>query len=1165
MKNRFIHSLQDKWKLLKFLFAAKLAFLIVLGSVFHANATVTSQDLISLDLKDVPISKVLKVIENQYGYKFVFSNSLIDINQKINIRVSNKSIEEVINSLFDDSKISYKLLENKLIVIHAKQQFKVTGKVYEAGTYVPMPGVNVVEQGNPSNGTITNLNGVFELEVSKKDAKLVFSFIGFETQIIPVDTEKEMIINLKQEAQQITEVVKIGYGIVKKSNALGAISSVSNEDIENLPVSNIDQALQGKAAGVQVMSNSGAPGGSMTVRVRGMSTLNSGQSPLYVVDGVILGDKSFGKEGGQVPDNKSVIDFLDPNQIESVEVLKDASATAIFGARGSNGVVLITTKKGKSGEAKVSFNMYRGIQTLRKKYDILSPEQFRDYWNEYNTNSGRSIKPEFDPENELPAHTDWQEEIINIGSFGDLLTATPIENYNLAISGGSDKSTYYVSGTYFNQKGLLKKSSYKKYSLSIKGEHKINDRIKFGESLIVTKAFRDRSSEVSGIIRNMLIADPTASPYDSTGYWADLDNSGYGQNPVGIRDRFEYLYNNDRYFASIFVDATILPNLVFHSTVGYDVSIGDMQSFEPEYFINPQDKRDLAIYRKRDERWNNWDVENTLTYQRKFGEHDITAMVGYTFQKESFVDLRTTCTGFPYSEDYMLYPNVPNPGEVVTELGSSPMEYIISSTLGRLMYSYKDQLLISASVRRDGSSKFASNYRHGIFPGVSVGYVLSRLPVFENSKIVSFLKARAGWGMLGNQSIPPYRYSTQIGIGNNHNFGTDKTTYIGALPDGISNPNVKWEETTQENLAVDVGLFQNKLTLTVDVFRKTTNDMLFEDQIPFYVGVHSLERVSNVEHTGKVPILNVAEMRTKGLEFIIGYRTRIKNDLNMSCSFNLSTTKNEVLKLSDNISEYYSNADFRTGFNMSRTVVGRSAADFYGYYVEGIFDSYDEIAAHAFQGDMDPAYTDPTKEYKPYKYISPGDFKFKDVNGDGVIDTEDKTFLGSPLPKFTYGGNLTLDYKQFDLSVGIQGVYGNDIVNLNRYFLCGSVESNKFVEVLEDHWTEDNKDAKHPKVGVTRNNNMRFSNYYIEDGSYFRVKDITLGYTLSNTLATKLRVSSLRIYLSARNVFTITDYTGYDPEIGSSISWSSKPLDFGVDNGTYPQARVFSIGLNLNF
>ena len=1049
--------------------------------------------------------------------------------------------------------------------VFGQNEMKVSGTVTDENGD-PLIGANVIEKGTV-NGTVTDLNGTYSLTVSGPQSTLVFSFIGFLKEEIRVNDQTQINMTLVPDLQELDEIVVIGYGTVKKSNTLGAIASVSGDDIDDLPVSGIDQALQGKAAGVQVINSSGAPGGKVTVRVRGMSTLNSGAEPLYVVDGVILGDNSFGKADGQVPDNKTGIGFLDPNSIASVEVLKDASATAIFGARGANGVVLITTKRGKAGVPKVSLNAYRGVQTLRKKYDILSPEQFREFWNIYNTNSGRPVYEDFEEGKELPARTDWQDEIINTGSISDLITATPVENYNLTVSGGNENNTYLLSGGYFRQEGLLKKSGYEKYNIRIRGDHKVADWLEFGENLIIANSVRDRSSEMGGIVRNMLIADPTASPYDSTGNWTDLNKSGYGLNPVGLRDRREYIYESDRLFGNGYINIDILPGLVFHSTVGLDVNFGDMEEYLPEYYINPADKRDLAIFRKRKERWNNFDFENTLTYTNTFGKHDLTAMVGYTYQKERFVDMRTTFTGFPFEEDFMRYPNVSNPLDVVTEMGSSPMEYIISSVLSRVMYSYDEQLLLSASIRRDGSSKFGPNSRHGYYPGVSAGYVLSKLPAIENIRPLSFLKIRAGWGILGNQSIPAYRYTTQIGFGNNYNFGSGETTYVGALPDGISNPDIRWERQIQENVALEAGFFQNKLNFTFDVFRKTTDDLLMEDLLPAFVGVHSLERVSAVTPGGKLPFINAAKMRTTGFEIVLGYKNVVNQDLNFNLNVNFAQSSDEVLGLTDNTDILFSNVDNRTGFNMSQTEVGRSPAEFYGYVVEGIYQDYDDIAEHLSEESdgVDPYTFDRSLTPSPNRYIAPGDFKFKDVDGDDVITETDKDYIGKPLPDFIYGGSINVNYRNFDLSVNLQGVYGNDIVNLNRYFLHGEVSSNKAVERLTDAWSEDNKDAEHPRIGRTRSNNMRFSNYYIEDGSYVRLKNLTLGYTLPASITTRLKMSSLRIYFSGQNLLTFTNYTGYDPEIGSKIGWNVKPLEFGVDDSQYPQSRIFSIGLNANF
>jgi TonB-linked SusC/RagA family outer membrane protein len=1061
--------------------------------------------------------------------------------------------------------------------IFAQEGLTVKGKITDENGD-PMIGVNVLEKGT-TNGTVTNIDGDYRLTLGTSDATLVFTYIGYLSEELPVNGQETINLQMIPDLQQLDELVVIGYGRAKKSNVLGAIASVSNEDIEDLPVSNIEQALQGKAAGVQVTSNSGAPGGKMTVRVRGMGTLNSGTQPLYVVDGFIMGDQSFGKEGGNTPDNKTGIEFLDPNEIESIEILKDASATAIYGARGANGVVLITTKKGKAGAAKVNVNMYRGFQELQNKYDIMEPEDFRDFKIESYKNSfgSRWLDIASDTSNAfslrrfmsetgeplpIQSSTDWQDRIINTGSLGDRLSSTAIENYNISVSGGNEKNTYLISGTYFRQEGLVKNSGFKKYSIRLNGNHDITDNIRVGENLIVTRMDRNRTSEVVNVVPNMLYADPTAQPYNEEGNWTDLVLTQAAANPVGLIERPEYFYVSDRILGSAFLDINILPSLVFHSTIGLDVNIGDMENWLPEYQINPVDKRDNAIFRKRYERWDNWDWENTLTYNKAFGDHDVTAMVGYTAQKESFVDMRTTFTDFPYDEPHLRYPSVPDPSAVVTEMGSSPMAYSILSYLGRVMYSYKEKLLLNASLRRDGSSKFGDENLWGNFPGASAGYVLSKEPFLANSNVISFLKFRVGWGVLGNQAIPAYQDKTYNTTGVNYNFGLDKTTYIGVYPNGIANPNYRWERTIQQNVAVDLGLFRNQIDISLDFYRKLVDGILLRRTLPMYIGVHSAFRVGGEPN---FPFVNAGEMKNTGFEAVAGYKFSV-GPVDFNVRGNFSASENEVLSLAG-ADDFPSNR-FNVGSltQLSRTVEGRPVAGFYGYVVEGIFQDYDEIAAHAEQGKPDPYLTDRTLEPRPSRYTAPGDFKFKDINGDGIINAEDKDFIGNPLPDFLYGGSISANFKGFDFSMFLQGVYGNDVVNTLRYNLYGVTLTNKSTD-LNNAWSESNKNTDIPRVMTASdpNNNMRFSSFYVQDGSYMRIKNLIVGYTLPGEIISIAKMSNLRIYFSAQNLLTISKYNGYDPEIGNSIEWNARPLDFGVDNGNYPLPRIFTLGLNASF
>lgn len=1051
--------------------------------------------------------------------------------------------------------------------LFAQETFVVTGTVTSAKDLYPLPGVNIVVAGT-AQGTITDFKGKYSLQVPGPNSKLKFSFIGFEDTIIALNGRKQVDVQLQEASKKIDEIVVIGYGAVKKSDVTGALSSVSNEDIKNVPAVGIEQALQGKASGVEVINNTGAPGSSMTVRIRGMGTLNSGKSPLYVVDGIIMGDQNFGKEGGQTPDNKTGIEFLDPNDIESIEVLKDASAAAIYGARGANGVILITTKKGKSGMGKIDVDVYRGVQNLAKKTDVMNAHQYRDYMNSYQAAFGgrRDTFPGFGYDSQLN-ETDWQDEI-----FSPAIK----EKYKVTFSGGNEKNTYLLSASYFNQEGIIKSSGYDKFSVRFNGEHQLREKIKFGEQIIVTYTNRNRISEGVGgsnLVSGALLADPSISPYvsgirdpeminyinDSTIIWTDLFRSGIVANPIATIDLDEYNYQSYHYFGNAYVDIELLPSLSFKSIIGIDITNGDMDSFYPRYEINPSDRRDQNLYYKRHEKWINWNSENILTFSKSFGEHNLTVMTAFTAQRETYRDLRLTMKPFPYDEEFMRYPNLPSPEGKLNEVGSSPMAYSIISLLARAIYSYKDKLHLTTSFRRDGSSKFGPNQRYGNFPSFSLAYKISHEEFLQNIAFIDLLKIRAGWGKLGNQSIPPYQYSTTIyAQGNNYAFGPSRDILTGFLPNGVSNPDIKWEETSQFNLGLDFGLINSQLTGSIDAFYKKTTDMLMKIPIVKFSGIHNLERVGGAQPTASS---NAAEMENKGLELTLNYQTNI-NAFYINVGGNISFVRNEVISLADD-KPVYSNQSNLFGY-MSTTMTNEPVAGFYGYIVEGIFQNYQEIANHADQGKTDPYLTDPkVDEPKPQKFTAPGDFKFKDIDGNGVIDEDDETLIGSPLPDFTYGMHLNMTYKNFDLYVSTNGVYGNDVVNMMKYYLYGYKYCNHHVDA-SDYWTEENTDAKYPRIGIDKNENMRFSDFYIEDGSYMRIQNITLGYTLPENLSNRLRIKRLRIYGTIENLWTVTKYSGLEPEIGSSVGWNAKPLDFGVDAATYPHPRTFIVGVNLS-
>lgn len=1022
-------------------------------------------------------------------------------------------------------------------------QVKVTGQVTDENGET-LIGVSALVVGT-GTGSITDIDGNFTVEVEDPaTAKLSLSYVGYKPKTVELNGRTKVDITLYMDISELDEIVVVGYGTQKKSDLTGAVSSVSSEDIEKLPALGIEQALQGRAAGVEVINNTGAPGSSVTVRIRGMGTLNAGAQPLYVVDGFIMGDQTFGKEGGNAPDNKMGINFLDPNDIESVEILKDASAAAIYGARGANGVVLITTKKGEAGQAKVDLEVYRGVQTLARKYDLMDAEQFRGYLDDFV--EARGAYPSFDPEMPIEDRTDWIDEVIDNAL---------LENYNISVSGGNDNATYRFSTNYFNQEGLIPAADFSRLSIRLNSEQKLSKRIKSGQNVIVSRSIRNRIPNEGGILSAALMADPSAAVYDD-GNWNELILTSQAGNPVGVLERNNYEYESYRYFGTAYLNIELFEGLTFNNRVGIDINEGNLTSFDPEYDISPSDRRDQSVFRVRDERWINWDLESMLNYSKSIGRHDLQFVGGFTAQKESFIDMRLTFLDFPFEEEFMRYPNVPNPDGILQEVGSSPMEYSIISALSRVQYTFDDKLLVTASIRRDGSSKFGPRNRYGTFPSFSIGYRLIEEDFMQGIGFLSNLKIRGGWGQLGNQSIPPFAFSTTVSNSANYTVG-DNDIVTGSLPNGVVNESIRWEQTSQVNIGLDFGFFNDQLAFTLDGFYKETNDMLLPIPIPAFTGIHNVERVG-----GAPPFAfgNAGEMESRGLEAALSYRY-LEDDFSFNAQANISAVRNEVTSLAGG-NPIPSN--IVNSVPASRTEVGFPVAAFYGYQVIGIFQSYEEIANHAEQGPLDPHINDPSIDPLPRRYIAPGDFKFKDVNGDGVINDDDRTYIGDPLPDFTFGASFNLTYKNFDLFSTITGTYGNEIINAMTFFLNGYSLTNKSTDVL-NAWTPENRDTNQPRIGVNRNNNMRFSDFWVFDGSYLRVQNVTLGYTLPDTWTDRIFCRNLRLYFTVQNLLTITNYPGMEPEVGSSVGFNPDPLDFGLDNATFPQPRTFIGGINLSF
>jgi TonB-dependent starch-binding outer membrane protein SusC len=1006
----------------------------------------------------------------------------------------------------------------------SQQSIKITGKVTDSSGS-SLPGVSVVIKGT-TNGTNTDATGNYSLSNIPANSTLVFSFVGMTTQELVIGSKTTVNVVLQEETVNIEQVVVVGYGTVKKSDLTGSIATVSTKEMKNTSVLSADQAIQGRTTGVLVVNNSGAPGSPVSIKIRGIGSFGN-TDPLYVVDGMPVKDASFGKD-----DNPSGINYLNPNDIESIQVLKDASSAAIYGTRGANGVILITTKRGKSGQMKVDFENYLGVQSLNKNVDVLNAQQYAKLYNEIKTDNL------FDPAT-IPGlqTTKWIDEITR---------QAIVLNNQLSISGGSNKTNYFLSANNYNQQGVVNGSQFNRQSLRLNVDSEVKTWLKTGVSLTIMQSFRERQTEGGGgVISQALKSDPTVAVYDSTGNWSYMPRTG--GNPVGQVQRNNYSYTTTRMQGTVFMEIEFLKNLKYKLNVGLDRSFGKKSDFQPAFFIaGPESQAQNVLYEGQDA-WNNWLIENTLSYSITKNKHKLDVLAGYTTQherKESY----TMGAYLPSNDPDMRYfSNVKVLTDVI-QLNGDALEWALISQIARLNYAYGDKYLFTASVRRDGSSRFGSNNKYGVFPSWSAAWKISNEDFFRNADLLSGinqLKLRFGMGKVGNQNIDPYAYlgsvSNRPDLGRNAlqtYFGLPKVVVPVYVDKTLSNADVGWETSVSSNLGLDVSFWKDKLSMTLDLYNKTTNDLLMTKPLPIYF--------SQIDALFGYARVNLGSLSNKGFEYSVSYK-KYEGNFNYELSANFSKNYNKMLSL-----------DGGQPPLSGTTVVKENVAlgTYYGYKTEGIFQNTDEIKNHAAQAAR----------------TAPGDIKFVDLNKDGKIDASDQTYIGNAFPGFIYGFTFNFSYKGFDLNVFTQGVQGNQIYNQMRQTGLYNLTLNSNVSPdLLNYWGRKLPDGTTvtntniPRLGKDWNNNMRFSDYYLEDGSYFRIKTITLGYTLKKAWVERIRLSNLRIYVTAQNPLTFTKYSGYDPEIGQSNGWNASPLDFGVDAGAYPQARMVMGGLSISF
>ncbi|MCF6241457.1 MAG: TonB-dependent receptor [Bacteroidales bacterium] len=981
--------------------------------------------------------------------------------------------------------------------IYAQKEIK--GIVTDANTGESLPGVSVLVKGT-TVGTITDLNGSYALTATENDV-LVFSFVGYKKQEVKVGNQETLDVSLVVEETGLDEIVVVGYGTQKKSDLTGSVAAVDMEELNSRQVSTIDQALQGQVAGVDVTVNSGTPGGGIMVRVRGIGTLNDA-SPLYVVDGMMVDD----------------IDFVNPNDIESMQVLKDASATAIYGSRGSNGVVIITTKQGTEKDAKISFNSYYGIQNFWRAAPVANSEQWAILNNEARNAAGLAPYPGLANPSSLN-YTDWFKEISNENA--------AIQSYDIGVTGGSEKSNYFVSAAYLNQEGIVQKTDFERFSFRLNTTHKPRKWLTIGQNLTLVKTKQNsvlEEDEWNNILIAAMNMDPVSPVYNNDGTFAPGIYNDIN-NPVAQIYYTNDTYTNYRTLGNVYLDFEILEGLHFKTNYSLEYAFGVNDGFNPEFYVSPTFQNPISNITKDNNSnfINQW--SNTLTYVKSFGDHNLTAMIGQEIYSQHYEWDGISANGIPTNDPNVRFISNANGATQAVTYGSI-YDVRQVSVLARANYDYKGKYLVTVNFRADASSKFSEKNRWGFFPSFSAGWRITEEDFLSNIDWLSNLKLRAGWGQIGNQgSVPAYQNVTTATTGQNYTWGGQLIPGAAFLSSG--NDEIKWETSTTTNIGLDFGFLNNKLEGSAEYFIKKTSDMLLQVPVPGQSGL------------AEAPWQNTGEMQNTGFEFSLNYRN-MDNAFRYSIGAIFTTIKNEVLSLG-NGNEFIDGSPFRGTGYLTRTIVGQPIAQFYGYKTDGLFQNQAEIDAQTAQTG-----------------VAPGDVRYVDADNDGELDL---VYLGSPLPDFTYSFNANLSYKGFDLNIVLQGVHGNKIFNGASWFnRSSSAYWNLNVDML-NRWAGEGSqtDARYPRMNAMDVNNSQISDRFIEDGSYLRIKTLQLGYTLPENLVKNMK---LRVYLNAQNLFTFTKYTGLDPEIGNGMYGT---LDLGVDRAFYPQARLYSIGVNLTF
>jgi len=1130
----FIQNLINKHREIKL---TSLFFFLLFCQV---NAASYSQNKkISIHLDNEPVENVLDAIESQSTFNFFYKIGEIDVSKKISINAYKTPIKEILTLISKQSNISYQVVKNQIVLKRnesfvksttnltptkniEKQEFTIKGSVLDMND-VPLPGASILEKGT-TNGTVSDFNGEFTITAKSTNPILVISFLGYNSKEIAVKKDTELTIKLEENAASLDQVVIVGYGSQIKSQITGAIASVDSEMLNEKPVASVDRAMQGLVSGVNVSTNNSTPGGGASIRVRGAGSLNNSE-PLYVIDGVPF-------NAGEST-NSSPLSFINPNDIENISILKDAASGAIYGARAANGVVLITTKKGKRGVGTFSVNSSYGIQKIANTLELMTASEWAEWTNQRALSDGNEII--FQNPQSLGVGTDWVDATTQVA---------PIHNHQISYSMGSEKGSIFTSLGYFNQNGVLKGTNFERFTFRVNAEHNIFDRLKVGTN---TDFRRSEQTTFGGGSRNEIITGstyfshvfyPNLAPRDTNGNYTPTPSEDPYQpwvNPLFLLENQSPPPIDNSFRSRLYFNFDITSNLSFNTSGAYTYFNSKRDVINPYYSLGQAVNQDPTIG-KSQSYTGTLLLENVLSYKLRTDNHNVDVDLGQSSQKTKGESLGVTAT---YTNNTEPQTQI-NGAATSYEYENGFIENALASYFGRINYAYKNRYIFTLTGRYDGSSKFGRNNKWGFFPSASAAWRISEEDFFSKESFINSLKLRAGWGQVGFDEIPGGIIDSQYTLNGWEyplgNINAERNS--GAGPISIVNPDAQWETVTQFGIGLEATFFDRALDVTFEYYNKKRTDMFLEVPVS---GVSGLTG----SFSGAKQFENIGELVDKGFEISVSYNKDF-GDLNFNIGGNLSTIDNEITYAGPlgRIDGFTYNNE-----NIVRSQVGESIFSFFGFEADGIFQNAEEVANHA---------TGQTR-------VEPGDIRFKDISGpdgvpDGVIDDNDRTIIGKSVPDFFYGFNVGGTYKNFDISVQANGTSGNDVLNLTKHNLIDA--TNRGNKLSYTPWTAANP-TEYPRINGQDGNNRKISSYYVEDGSFLRINNIRLGYNLPLENINALGLSKLYIYTNLANPFTFTDYSGIDPEVGNTYNGANRSQ--GIDQFVYPIARTFTLGVNLSF